>query len=43
MNTYALHNAPVNRYIQFRITGVAANAVDTLVAGYVIVREGYAG
>lgn len=41
MNTYTV-NAPINKLIQIRLTGIGANPADTLAAGYLIVREGYA-
>ena len=41
-NTYTVPTTIGNRYIQIRATGTATNAADTLVTGYLIVREGYA-
>lgn len=40
-NTFPV-SAPLNRYIQIRITGVGTNPADTLVAAYLVVREEYA-
>ena len=40
-NTFSVA-ATLNRYIQIRVTGVAANPADTRVTAYLIVREGYA-
>lgn len=41
-NIYTMPGTVGNRYIQIRATGTATNATDTLVTGYLIVREGYA-
>ena len=41
-NTYTMPTTIGNRYIQIRATGTATNAADTLVTGYLIMREGYA-
>lgn len=40
-NTFSV-SAPLNRYLQIRITGVAANPADSLIAAYLLVREEYA-
>ena len=41
-NTYTMPSVLGNRYVQIQVTGTAANAADTLVTAYLIVREGYA-
>ena len=37
-NSYAVP-AILNRYIKFKVTGVASNPADTLVTGYALLRE----